>query len=254
MVKANSHNALRRVRMLAVPLTLLLAAAPANVMRADEPGATITTVIEATNVHPAQLDILGTNLTGPSWHGNGNCGTPTVTLGGTPLTLVSYTSSQVTALIPDSIANVAGTYRLVVSPCNGWFGAAVFGASFYAVIGAQGSGGTAGPPGPTGPTGPMGPTGTAGATGLTGVAGPTGATGPTGANGTTGPAGATGATGPQGPTGATGVTGVTGMTGTAGANGSTGPQGATGPTGPAGPTGPMGPTGPTGPAGGPMPE
>ncbi len=215
---------IEKVSLSGVPRTLILLAGvgalatlPNWVMWADGGhgnggNPSVQSVTEFTNVHPAQLDIAGTGLLGEK-----HCGAPGVRLGGTSLTVLSFTSVLITVQIPDGIANSAGTYRLVVNPCDDSDNL-----EFYAVIGSQGD------PGPTGATGPSG---AAGATGAAGAAGAAGATGPAGATGVAGAAGPTGATGPAGPTGASGPNGATGLAGAAG------PTGATGATGPAGPAG-----------------
>jgi hypothetical protein len=178
------------------------------------------------------------------------CASPTVTLGGLPLTAVSATLTQVVVPYPEF---PAGDYYLIVS-CGALPGRTAY---FYVTLSPNG---TTGPTGPTGPAGAQGPTGPTGAnstvpgpTGATGPAGGQGPTGPTGANSTVpGPTGATGPAGPFGPTGPTGVAGPfgpTGATGPAGPFGPTGPTGVAGPFGPTGATGPAGPFGPTGPTG-----
>jgi len=180
---------------------------------------------------------------------------PTVNLGGTNLTVNSYTSTTVVANLGSVTA--PGTYLLTLT--DGLLPAvadvtlgAVGPQGPQGAIGATGAQGPQGPigfPGPQGAQGPIGPTGLAGATGATGAVGPTGPAGPTGATGAIGPigpigpAGATGAIGPIGPVGPIGPAGATGATGPAGPAGPIGPTGATGPAGPAGPTGPQGPAG-----------
>jgi hypothetical protein len=214
--------------------------------------------------------------------------TPSVTLDGAPLVVVTYTQTQVTALLPASLN--PGSYQVALTNNS-----LALQTAFDATIGAVGPEGPAGPAGPTGAAGPPGPTGPKGATGATGPAGPRGATGATGA---TGPAGLAGPQGPQGPQGGTGPTGPTGPQGltwqgawnnsatynlndavgyngssyislianntsnepdtsatawslvaSAGATGSQGPAGAAGAAGATGATGATGPAGPGGPQG-----
>ena len=205
-----------------------------GVLRANNFSPVINSTTEVTSVHPAQIEIFGSGLTGKPW-----CGAPGVSLAGTPLTVISFTSTQVVALLPDNVVNTPGTYNLALTICGAMNGKDDSNqVVFFAVLGAQGPAGVTGPtgvtgpPGPSGAAGPPGPTGAAGPAGPTGPTGPTGSTGITGATGPAGSAGAGGPTGPPGPTGPTGPTGVTGATGPAG------PAGAAGPTGPTGPTGP----------------
>jgi hypothetical protein len=104
---------------------------------------------------------------------------PTVYLGGTNLSVSSFTAASIVASLGSVTA--PGTYLLTVTS----------GLTFAA---ADVTLGAAGPQGPIGPQG---------LTGATGPQGPSGLTGATGAPGATGPTGATGATGPQGPSGPT---------------------------------------------------
>src|SRR5215471_9139911 len=113
---------------------------------------------------------------------------PLVTLGGTQLTVESWSPTDVVARLPLGV--LAATYRLVLVKKDG----AV--ALFDVYVGDPAGGGMAGQPGPTGPQGPAGPAG---------------------AQGPAGPAGPTGATGAQGPAGPTGATGAPGSAGGAGA-------------------------------------
>jgi hypothetical protein len=239
----------------------------------------ITAVTTDYQVSPPTITISGKYFGGV---------TPTVTLDGTVLVVVTYTSSQVTALLPANLN--PGSYQ--VSLTNHTLQLKT---DFDATIGAAGPEGPAGPAGATGAAGPAGSQGPAGATGATGAMGLTGATGPQGPQGAAGP---TGATGPQGLTwqgawnisatynlndavgfngtsyislianntghepdnfpadwsvvasvGATGPAGPAGSTGTTGPQGPSGPQGPQGITGATGATGAMGLTGATGPQG-----
>ena len=260
---SRSNSYFRRRGFLIVPGAVVLAAVSFGVLKASHANPIITSVNEFTAVSPAQLDIIGTGLASTS----GPCGRTTVSLGGTPLYVLSFTSTLVTVQIPSSILNSPGTYRLLLDSCQSDDSS---GADFYVVIGASGQSGATGPTGALGATGASGPNGADGATGAsgpigasglagtngptgpTGPVGPTGAAGATGAQGLAGTAGPTGTTGPVGPTGAAGATGAQGL---AGAAGSTGPTGPVGPTGAAGATGAQGlagaagATGPTGPVG-----
>ncbi len=102
---------------------------------------------------------------------------PAVNLGGTNLTVSSFTATSIVASLGSVTA--PGTYLLTVTS----------GVTFAAADVTLGA---------VGPQGPMGPQGLTGATGATGATGTTGQTGPTGATGATGPTGETGPTGPQG--------------------------------------------------------
>ncbi len=236
----------------------------------------ITAVTTDYQVDPPTITIAGKYL---------GSVTPTVTLDGMPLVVVTYTSTQVTALLPANLA--PGSYQLVLTNHTLQLQAA-----FDATIGAAG---------PEGPTGPAGPAGSPGPAGVPGATGGMGLTGPAGPQGTPGAAGPTGATGPQGLTwqglwnnsaaynlndavsfngssyisliannannepdtapavwslvASSGAPGTAGPAGSPGATGPQGPAGAAGPQGPAGATGAagaagaMGPTGATGPQG-----
>lgn len=146
-------------------------------------------------------------LTTLTINGVGLCGNPcttapTVTLGGTTLSLTTYSDTVLTAKVP--LLSI-GEYSLAITPLGG-------SATSYAWVNDDDkkSGGGVGATGPTGATGPKGATGATGAAGPKGATG-AGATGPAGATGATGPSGGvTGATGPIGPTGATGPAGLDG--------------------------------------------
>ena len=111
-------------------------------------------------VNPPVLTITGKNFGAVA---------PSVTLGGTPLTVQSFTPSMAVATLPTGTNS--GSYQVVLvnneRPLHP-------SATFDVTLGA------AGPAGPMGPAGPQGP---AGATGAQGPAGPQGATGPTGPQG-----------------------------------------------------------------------
>jgi len=166
------------------------------------------------------LHILGFNFSG----------TPTVTLGGLPLTVAFTNATSIGALLP---AMAPGTYLLTLA-VNARAGSRVNDDGskydeFWVTIGA---------------VGPQGPAGSNGIDGATGAIGPQGPAGPAGATGAQGPVG------PIGPQGAAGATGATGATGAPGMAGSAGAPGVPGPMGPIGPIGPIGPQGPSGAAAG----
>ncbi len=93
-----------------------------------------------------QITIAGTSLLPTS-------GSPTVTLDGIALTLVSSSSTKIVADLPSGLG--AGSFRLVVN-------AGVFDVTNGAVgpAGPAGATGATGATGPAGPTGPQGPAGT----------------------------------------------------------------------------------------------
>ena len=95
---------------------------------------------------------------------------PTVTSGGTKLTLVSYTNSIIVAQVGSGM--LAGSYPLTVT--NG----SKLTATISITIGAIGPPGPQGPIGPLGPTGSQGPAGPQGIQGSQGIQGPVGPAGP----------------------------------------------------------------------------
>jgi hypothetical protein len=97
---------------------------------------------------------------------------PTVLFAGSPLTVVSFTDSQIVAALPMNTG--AGNFTILIVNSLGEF-------LPYEL--------TYGSTGPQGPMGPQGPQGQAGAVGPAGPTGPTGPTGPQGMQGTQGPAG-----------------------------------------------------------------
>jgi hypothetical protein len=118
------------------------------------------------SVTPAQLAIKGQNL---------GTSKPSVTLDAIPLSIVTFTSTAVTALLPPGLP--AGSYRLTLDP--GAHGEKV--AQFDVAIGSIGTKGNPGPPGPAGqagppgaqgPPGPVGPPGSGGSTDVYSVTGP----------------------------------------------------------------------------------
>jgi hypothetical protein len=106
---------------------------------------------------------------------------PTVTIDNLPVTLVTYTQTAVTGLLPSNLA--PGSYELVLTNNSARLSIP---ATFNAAIGAAGPEGPAGPPGTAGSAGPAGP---AGAPGVPGSPGPAGSAGPPGAPGATGSTG-----------------------------------------------------------------
>ena len=151
----------------------------------------ITAVTTDYQVNPPTLTIVGKYL---------GSVTPTVTLDGATLVVVTYTSTQVTALLPGNLT--PGSYQLTLTNHT-----LQLQASFDAAIG------SVGPEGPAGPAGPTGSAGPAGTPGAPGAQGPAGATGAAGAPGAAGPAGPMGLIGPAGPQGSQGLAGPAGATG-----------------------------------------
>ena len=202
---------------------------------------------------PTSLTLAGSGFCSTA---SGNCATkPTVTVGGTALTVSAATAASVTATFV--AAPPDGDYTLILTA--GTTGSVSFGLT----ISPPGAAGATGAKGATGATGPTGAAGAKGATGSTGVTGATGAAGVSMTVGTTtsGAAGTNAAVTNSGtsaspvlnftvPRGATGVSGPTGATGAAGNNGGLGPVGATGATGPTGATGVAGAVGSIGGQGG----
>ncbi len=132
-------------------------------------------------IQPLQIQFVAVDFTGSSINiygqnfGNGT--TPVVTMGGTKLTVKSYSSNQIIAALPSGTA--AGDYLLIVSTGSD----PAQNDKYDLTIGAVGPVGPQGPVGLTGPQGdqgPQGPKGDTGATGLTGSVGPVGPQGPAG--------------------------------------------------------------------------
>ncbi len=244
---------------------VLAAAIPAAAVAQQSFLPLATAVVESKD--GSQLSISGSGF---------GSGTPTVTLAGAPLAVLSASDTTIVAALPAN--TIAGSYLLTIlnaktrllgaftatlAPEQGAVGPA-------GPAGPQGAPGPAGPPGLAGAPGPAGLKGATGAAGIAGAAGPigsqgaAGAAGATGAAGLTGPAGSSGAQGPAGLAGAQGPVGLQGVRGAAGAIGLPGPigpagttgqqgvQGAVGAMGLQGPTGPPGAAGASGPAGSPV--
>jgi hypothetical protein len=154
----------------------------------------------------ADADLANLHLT--IWGVNFGTVTPVVKLAGTPLTVLTYSTTGIVAALPFGIE--PASYQLLVFRGGSL---PVPSLPFEVAIGAVG------PPGPQGPNGPTGPRG---------FEGPAGAKGDTGAAGLQGPQGLQGPKGAAGPTGATGPAGPKGETGPIGPQGSQGPQGSSG--------------------------
>ena len=158
---------------------------------------------------------------------------PVVSLSGagTAVTTIpsSYNSQaqDITATLPENVANVPGSYRLMVSFGSGTAGTDVFEFTVGAV----------GPVGPKGEKGEKGDTGVQGLQGLKGDTGPQGIQGEKGDRGEQGIRGEKGDTGSQGPKGDTGLQGAKGDAGPQGIQGLKGDKGDTGAIGPVGPAG-----------------
>jgi hypothetical protein len=110
-------------------------------------------------VTPAQLTIAGQNF------GNTK---PTVTLGRTSLTVVTFSPTSVVANLPPSLV-LGASYPLTLVNNQSLLKAK---ASLDVTLGLTGPPGPPGPQGPTGPAGPQGPQGVPGAQGPPGPPGP----------------------------------------------------------------------------------
>ena len=136
-----------------------------------------------------QLHVSGLNLE------DGKGGPLSASLGGVPLSVVSFTDSLAEISLPPEIGD--GDYELLLSNANGAYSYALT----LGAVGPQGVQGPTGPSGPVGPAGAAGAVGPAGPAGPEGLAGPPGPVGPVGAVGLQGPAGEPGPAGPEGPAG-----------------------------------------------------
>lgn len=138
-----------------------------------------TPEIVSTTINPTltELTITGSGFSPTSL-------APTVALGATSLSIISFSDTRIVASLPTN--EPAGSYELSVTNSAGSAKTDTFGVTLGAV-------------GATGPTGPQGPSG------FNGAQGPQGARGPQGSDG------AVGAQGPTGPTGATGQNAFTGV-------------------------------------------
>jgi hypothetical protein len=133
------------------------------------------------------------------WGVNFGSATPKVRLAGVPLTVLTYSASEIVAALPDGIEHA--TYQLIVLRGGAL---PIPSLPFGVAIGGGGEPGPQGPPGPEGPRGPQGIQGVPGPPGLQGERGEKGDKGDTGDPGPPGATGPTGATGPQGPEGPAG--------------------------------------------------
>jgi hypothetical protein len=120
-------------------------------------------------VSPATLTIAGQNFGSIQ---------PSVTLGGTPHPVVTFSPTSVVADLPPSLI-VGVSYALVLANNQAQLKAT---ASLDVTLGPVGPAGATGATGLAGATGAPGPAGLPGATGAAGLAGPTGASGPAGPN------------------------------------------------------------------------
>jgi len=121
----------------------------------DEPKVATLAAVPNSSTAPTKLTITGLHL---------GTAKPLVALDGTSLTVASFTSTAVTALLPPGL--VPGSYLLTLEP-NGYNSKV---ADFDVALGAIGPKGDKGDPGPPGPVGPVGPVGPAGAQGPPGAA------------------------------------------------------------------------------------
>lgn len=153
-------------------------------------------VILSADAQGQNLFISGTNF--------GAAQPPKVTLGGSALTVSSYSPTSIVAALPDGI--LPATYFLLVLSYKQTTDVGIP-AVFDVTLGAVGPQGPAGPPGPKGDTGATGPKGD------TGAQGPKGDTGAPGPQGPKGDKGDTGEPGPQGPKGDPGAPGTGGISG-----------------------------------------
>jgi hypothetical protein len=119
----------------------------------DEPDPVILAAVPDSSVNLKQLTITGEAF---------GSAKPLVTLDSLPLTVVSFTSTVVTAFLPQGLR--PGSYLLALAP-NGRRGDV---AKFDVAIGASGPKGDTGNPGPPGPAGPAGLQGPPGPPGLNG--------------------------------------------------------------------------------------
>lgn len=228
MHRLEAHN----IKLISV-LALALAGLPSAFAQAQSLLSTNQVVISRVeNVTPNTILISGINFEKFKV-------APTVSLSGAGTAIAVLPSTynaqkkDITALLPENVATIPGTYRLMVSFGTGTAGTDVFEFTVGAVgprgeKGERGETGAKGDKGDTGPQGPKGEKGDTGAQGLQGVKGDKGDTGETGVRG---------AQGEKGDTGPQGAQGVKGDTGPQGPKGDKGDQGLTGPVGPRGQSG-----------------
>lgn len=167
---------------------------------------------------------------------------PVVSLSGSGTTVstlsAAYTAggSDITVTLPDNVAWIPGSYRIMVSFGSGAAGSDVFEFTVGAV-GPKGATGVTGAKGDKGDKGDQGAQGLQGVQGIQGEKGDNGATGATGAKGDKGDQGTQGLKGDKGDQGIQGPQGDKGVQGIQGVQGPKGDTGATGATGPAGKSG-----------------
>jgi Collagen triple helix repeat (20 copies)/IPT/TIG domain len=142
---------------------------PAFVLLTSLFAAASTPVVDKTSIDYTQKII---SITGSGFSPKGIA--PTVLFNNSPLTVTSFSDTQISGQVPTGTS--AGSYRLRITNSQG--NVYEFDVTYGAV-------------GPQGPIGPQGATGPAGPQGLQGPTGPTGAAGPTGPQGPQGPAGPT---------------------------------------------------------------
>jgi hypothetical protein len=130
---------------------------------ADAQRPNILSAVPNLSVSPAQLTVTGENFGSVR---------PVVLLDGLPLTVVTFSSTAVTAFLPANLR--PATYLLQLFRGDKSEDAQAFNAVFDVTIGAAGPKGDKGDPGPPGPQGPAGPQGP---TGPQGPAGPAGSPG-----------------------------------------------------------------------------
>jgi len=145
--------------LLVLSLVLFLSS---NLFASVTPDVTNTSV----NSGVTQLTINGTGFAPTN-------SAPTVVLGTSTLSVVSFSDTQIVATLPTN--EPSGSYELSVTDAGGGAKTTTFGVTIGAV-------GPTGPQGPQGIQGPQGPAGSTGATGSQGPSGPTGPQGPAGQN------------------------------------------------------------------------
>lgn len=146
------------LRVLALIATLLVATLNASLASADVVKPTITRVVYNLSASPKTMTVTGTRFLSPL----------TVKIGSTALKVVSFTSTNLIANVPTTLA--AGDYILTVANSGGsatW-------TLTYGAVGPQGATGTQGLQGAAGASGSLGPEGDQGEVGPQGPAGPAG--------------------------------------------------------------------------------
>lgn len=144
--------------------------------------------------------IVGTNFD--------NGGAVEVWLGGTPLRIVTESSTLITAALPVGTQSVpVGSYQLLITTGGGTVRENEFDGVTIGAVGPQGDQGLQGDIGPQGPQGDQGLQGDPGIDGAVGETGPQGVQGFPGSQGLDGPSGPQGPDGEQGPQGDQGIQG-----------------------------------------------